>query len=219
MRIIKNILNFEQNRVAPSSIVGASCARPLATTGRPYKSSGNLWSSEPFVNFEQNRAARMFLFFATLFAFSSFSYAEMAALSDTDMQEATGQEGISISMKLDFAEGSRISTQNPKNGNNWEVIDSVTGSIEAKQLRTELLDNYIGPKDNVDGVSAAQTVFPDEINFGSFKTRGIYLGTGKEVIRDADENITSNHNFFIGMEIDGSLKLPAQTKLTTFVVK
>lgn len=152
-------------------------------------------------------------------ALAAFSYAEMAELSDNDLQEATGQEGISISMKLDFAEGTRISSQNPEtDGNNWEVMDSITGSIEAKKLRTELLDNYRGPKDNADGVSAAQTIFPDEINFAKFKTRGIYLGEGKEVERDVNEKVTGNHNFYMGLEIDGSLKLPAQTKLTTFVV-
>lgn len=157
---------------------------------------------------------------ALVLAFVPLINAEMAELTDNDLQEATGQEGISISMKLDFAEGTRISSQNPKvDGDNWQVIDSITGSIEAKKLRTELLNDYIGPADNAEVVTAVQTIFPDEINFSEFKTKGIYLGKGENVERDSNNNVTSNHNFYMGLEIDGSLKLPAQTKLTTFVVK
>lgn len=153
-------------------------------------------------------------------ALTALSHAEMAELSDGDLQEATGQEGMSISMKLDFAEGTRISSQNPQlDANNWEVMDNITGSIEVKKLRVELKGDYTGPQNTGDAVSAMQTVMPDEINFDNFKTDGVYIGEGKEVTRNGEGHVTSNHNFYMGMEIDGSLKLPAQTKITTFVVK
>lgn len=151
---------------------------------------------------------------------TSVAWADMQELDESDLQQATGQEGISISMKLDFAEGSRISTQNPNtDGNNWQVIDNITGSIEAKQLRTELLDNYKGPNNNGLGVNAVQTVFPDEINFDSLHSDGIYLGAGEQVQRNSNGGVTSGHTFYMGLEIDGSLKMPSQTKLTTFVTQ
>ena len=163
----------------------------------------------------------------TLLLLTSFTFADMAELDDSDLQQATGQEGITISAKLDFATGTRISTQNSgakaselndiSNANNWEVIDNITGSIEAKGMKTDLLVSY-GKNSDGAGVSAAQTTLPEHIVFEDLHSDGLYVGPGASVTRDSTGKSTS-HNFIMGLEIDGTLNFPSQTKITTFVVK
>lgn len=165
------------------------------------------------------------VFFLSLFS-SGLAWADMQELTEEDLQQATGQEGITISAKLDFAEGTRISTINngvkrtgyinQANADNWQVLDNITGSIEAKGMKTDLLASY-GTDSNGSGVSAAQTTLPEKITFENFKTDGLYLGPGAEVTRDTQGK--TSHNFMLGLEIDGTLNLPTQTKITTFVVK
>lgn len=158
---------------------------------------------------------------------SSLALADMAELSDADLQQTTGQEGVSISLKLDFAEGTRISTRNeglnrsalirPADSDNWQVLENITGFIEAKDLRTDLVQNY-GSADGTGGKNATQTTLPAEVTFGELRIEGLYVGPGAEVTRDANGRVNS-HNFLMGLEIDGSLRFPNETKITTFVVQ
>lgn len=201
-------------------LVGAKLFREYCISHSPIRSA-------PTDKIGSYRKAPLTAALAVLLALTPITHADMQELTEEDLQQATGQEGITISAKLDFAEGTRISTINngvkrtdyinQANADNWQVLENITGSIEAKGIRTDLLASY-GTDSNGSGVSAAQTTLPEKITFEAFQTDGLYLGPGETVSRDGQGKVTS-HNFMLGLEIDGTLSMPAQTKITTFVVK
>lgn len=141
--------------------------------------------------------------------------ADMQPLDETELQQATGMQGIKQSAKLEFAQGTRLSFSNPDadyqnalpNGEHyWLVVDNITGSVEFKNMKTEYIGNY-GPNRNV---GAVVTTLPDTIEFDDFRTDGVYLGPGKQVSND--------HRFIMGVEINGKLELPAATTMTVFAI-
>lgn len=149
--------------------------------------------------------------------------ADMQPLDESELQEATGQQGIKMSAKLEFAPNTRLSFANPDadyknplpNGEHyWLVVDNLTGSVELKNMKTEYINDF-GPSKNV---GAVVTTLPESIEFNNLSTDGIYLGPGKEVIRNASNEVTSNHRFIMGLEINGKLELPAATTMTVFAI-
>lgn len=141
--------------------------------------------------------------------------ADMQPLDESELQNATGMQGISQSAKLEFAEGTRLSFSNPDanyknplpNGKHyWLVVDNITGSVEIKNLKTEFTGTF-GPNANV---GAVVTTLPEEIVFNEFKTDGVYLGP--------DKVVGENHRFIMGMEINGKLEFPAATTMTVFAI-
>lgn len=147
--------------------------------------------------------------------FSLTVAADMQPLDESELQEATGMQGISQSAKLDFAQGTRLSFSNPDadyknpppNGQHyWLVVNNLTGSVELKNMKTEYINDF-GPSKNV---GAVVTTLPESIEFDNLRTDGIYLGPGKEVGAD--------HRFILGLEINGKLELPAATTMTVFAI-
>lgn len=152
--------------------------------------------------------------------FSLTVAADMQPLDESELQEATGMQGIKQSAKLEFAEGTRLSFANPEANyrdeqDYWLVVDNITGSVEIKNMKTEFIGNY-GPNQNV---GAVVTTLPESIEFDNFRTDGVYLGIGKEVTRNASNEVTSNHRFVMGIEINGRLEMPAATTMTVFAIE
>src|SRR5690554_3643967 len=161
---------------------------------------------------------KSFALFASV-GLSVTAFADMQPLAEAELQEATGQQGINMSAKLEFAEGTRLSFANPEANykdeqDYWLVVDNITGSVEIKNMKTEFIGNY-GPYENV---GAVVTTLPESIEFDNFRTDGVYLGIGKEVTRNASNEVTSNHRFVMGIEINGRLEMPAATTMTVFAI-
>lgn len=136
----------------------------------------------------------------------------MQPLADDELQATTGQAGITVSARYEFGEGTRISYVNEDADYvdpqlYWLVIDNITGAIEFKNLKIDLISNF-GAAGNK---SAVQITLPETLTYTDFKTDGVYLGPGKEVSND--------HRFIMGIEIDGQLQFPAQTTMNIFSLR
>lgn len=150
--------------------------------------------------------------FTLLMILSSAVCADMAELDDSQMQQETGQSGITISARADFNTGTRISYSNEDadyldQQDYWLVVDNITGSIELKGLKIDLISDF-GPSGNK---GAVQLTLPDSVEFDKFKTDGLYMSDSKEV--------NAGSRFLMAVEIDGSLQMPAQTTVTIFSVQ
>src|SRR5690554_3790143 len=115
---------------------------------------------------------KSFALFASV-GLSVTAFADMQPLAEAELQEATGQQGINMSAKLEFAEGTRLSFANPEANykdeqDYWLVVDNITGSVEIKNMKTEFIGNY-GPYENV---GAVVTTLPESIEFDNFRTDG-----------------------------------------------
>ncbi len=135
--------------------------------------------------------------------------AELSELNETELQETSGQSGITLSARVEFDEGTRISYTNDDadylDGQDyWLIIDNLTGAIEMKGLRLDLVSDF-GPSGNE---GALQWTLPDEIIFDELKTDGIYMSSGRET--------DSSSRFLLGVEVDGSLQFPASTTMSIF---
>ena len=157
---------------------------------------------------------KSFALFASV-GLSVTAFADMQPLAEAELQEATGQQGINMSAKLEFAPNTRLSFANPDadyknpppNGQHyWLVVNNLTGSVELKNMKTEYINDF-GPSKNV---GAVVTTLPESIEFNDLRTDGIYLGPGKEV--------GANHRFILGLEVNGKLELPAATTMTVFAI-
>lgn len=136
-----------------------------------------------------------------LFA-SAGCWAEMLPMDESELERLTGQAGITLSAKADFDSGTRISYANKDADyidpvEYWLVIDELTGSIELKDLQIDIVNNF-GPARNK---GAIQITMPNEIVAEELKVEGIYVGPG--------EIKGNNHQFLLGVEIDGTLSMPA----------
>lgn len=156
--------------------------------------------------------------------------AGMAPLTEDDLNEISGQAGITLSARAELNTGSRVSFSNENvqadhydaNGNyittgkppaNWLVVDDITGAIELRDLDIDLISG-IGPNSDK---TALQVTLPDSIKIESLKTRGVYLGRKPEVSYD-NAGKSNSHLFLLGLELDGQLSLPADTKINIFPV-
>lgn len=137
-----------------------------------------------------------------LLSVSTMSWAEMKPMDEAELEELSGQAGITLSAKADFAAGTRISYTNKDadykdSTEYWLVIDELTGSLELQDLQIDIVNDF-GPAKNK---GAVQITLPTKIVADKLKTEGIYVGPG--------ETKSSNHQFLLGVEIDGTLSLPA----------
>ena len=142
------------------------------------------------------------------------SLAEMSELSEEELQSANGQAGITLSARVEFDEGTRISYTNEgadylDGQDYWLVIDNLTGAIEFKGLEIDLVNDF-GPSGTA---GAIQWTMPDEVIFDEFKTDGVYMST-ENVVTD-----TNNARFVMGVEIDGTLQFPAETTMSIFATQ
>ncbi|MBE0482321.1 MAG: hypothetical protein IBX52_02365 [Bacterioplanes sp.] len=136
----------------------------------------------------------------------------MQPLADDELQATTGQAGMTVSARYEFGEDTRVSYVNEDadyvdTQRYWLVIDNITGAIEFKNLKIDLISNF-GAAGNK---SAIQITLPETLTYSEFKTDGVYLGPGKEVSND--------HRFIMGLEIDGQLQFPAQTTMNIFSLR
>lgn len=172
--------------------------------------------------------------------------AELAPLTEDDLNQVSGQAGITISARAELASGTRVSFSNENiqadhydaSGNyiepdydsegrqlktgkppaNWLVVDDITGAIELSNLDIDVISG-VGPDSDK---TALQVTLPDFIDVDSLKTRGLYLGNTPEVSYvDKDDPVSdsSSHLFLLGLEIDGRLSMPANTKVNIFPVE
>lgn len=137
----------------------------------------------------------------TLFA-STACWADMKPLDEDELQQLSGQAGITLSAKADFATGTRISYTNKDadfkdQTEYWLVINELTGGIELKDLKIDIVNDF-GPAKNK---GAIQITLPSEIVAEDLKVEGVYVGPG--------EIKGNNHQFLLGVEIDGTLSMPA----------
>lgn len=142
----------------------------------------------------------------------SFVRAEMSELSEEELQGTSGQAGVTLSARAEFDTGTRISYTNEDaeyaDGQDyWLVIDNITGAIEVKGLKIDLVSDF-GPTGNA---GAIQWTMPDEVIFDEFKTDGLYMSSEKV------KNTSSR--FLMSVEMDGSLQFPAQTTMSVFATK
>lgn len=154
------------------------------------------------------------------------AYADMQPMNEAELESTNGQQGITQSYRVEFTEGTRISYANPdaqyKNpppggGHYWLVIDNITGSLEYKNQKTDYISDF-GPQKNV---GAVRTTMAEEVTFDNFKTKGVYLGAGKEVTRSAAGAVTSGHQYIMGLEINGTLQYgntQGGTTMTVFAI-
>lgn len=152
---------------------------------------------------------KKYSFLMLFYALSAHS--EMALLDDEALSDQTGQTGITLSARAEFGTGTRISYNNTDASyvdptEYWLVVDELTGAIEIKGLKLDLINNF-GPTQNK---SALQWTMPEEVIFDELKTEGIYVGPGRTV--------GASHQFIMGIEMDGELSMPAQTKINIFPV-
>ena len=62
--------------------------------------------------------------------------------------------------------------------------------------KTDYISDF-GPQKNV---GAVRTTMAEEVTFDNFKTKGVYLGAGKEVTRSAAGAVTSGHQYIMGLK-------------------
>lgn len=142
---------------------------------------------------------------------SSHAIAELTPLADAELTDMYGQTGITVSARAELGEGTRISYQNSDaeyefEGDYWLILDDITGSIEFKNLQVDLVSDagVTGQK------SALRVTLPEEVKIKNLKVGGVYLGVGREK--------TNDHQFLLAPEINGTLKMPSQTKATLFAL-
>src|SRR5690606_29032406 len=81
---------------------------------------------------------------------SSVSYAGMSELNEAEMQQASGQAGITLSAGMEFDTGTRISYTNEdaeyddNSKEYWLVLDNMTSGVEFKNMKIDLVNNF-GP--------------------------------------------------------------------------
>jgi len=147
---------------------------------------------------------------------TSFSaFAELKPLAEDELQAQTGQTGITISSKIEFGEDTRISYHTPEGSfadpqETWLVINQLTGSIEMKGLKVDL-ESGLGPQADK---SAVVVTLPEEIIVDSLATDGVYVGLTEDV--DTSPANSGQHVFLMGLELDGVLSMPAETKINIF---
>ncbi|QQD20907.1 hypothetical protein GJQ54_03580 [Oceanospirillaceae bacterium ASx5O] len=144
---------------------------------------------------------------------SSAAYGGMSELNEAEMQQASGQAGITLSAGMEFDTGTRISYTNEdaeyddNSKEYWLVLDNMTGGVEFKNMKIDLVNNF-GPSGTA---GAIQVTLPEEVNFDELSVEGVYLGPGKTV--------TAEHQFIMGVDIDGQLQFPAETRMNIFAIK
>lgn len=149
------------------------------------------------------------------------SNAEMKPLTDSVLSSQSGQAGLTINARVDLGSESKFIYTNTSGktldnatvaDTSYFILDEITGAIELKGLKLDLISNL-----NNSGKSALQWTMPNEIKADNFKTSGIYAASAKlESGKVVPDNASST--FLLGVELNGTLTLPAETKLSVFVV-
>lgn len=144
------------------------------------------------------------------------SYAELRPISDDVLNEVSGQSGITLNAKVILGNESSIVFTNTSGKTKatataaetgYLIIDELQGAIEFEGLALDLVSDLKNS-----GKSALQWSLPSKIKATNLKTTGIYVSSTENV----NPGVTST--FLMGMELNGELSLPANTKVSLFIV-
>ena len=156
------------------------------------------------------------------------SVAEMQVIDDAMLDEVSGQAGLTINARIKVGDeadskfssftyentSGKAKTEASVADTSYFIVDKLSGAIEMKGLQLDLISDL-----NKSGKSALQWTLPKEIKAENFKTAGIYAASAKEetpggeIVPDND-----SRTFLLGVELNGTLTLPAETKISVFVV-
>lgn len=161
-----------------------------------------------------------FLFFVTSSFFLVCScFAELIPVGDEVLDDISGQSGITLNAKVNL--GSETSfvftnTSGKKKADastseiGYLIVDEIQGSLEFEGLSFDLITDLKNT-----GKSALQFTLPKSIKATNLKTTGIYISSTEEVNPDSGVNTST---FLMGLELNGTLSLPASTQVSLFVV-
>jgi hypothetical protein len=144
------------------------------------------------------------------------SFAELVPVSDNVLDEVLGQSGITLNAKVILGDESSFIFTNTSGKTKADataaetgylIVDEIQGAIEFEGLGFDLVSDLKNS-----GKSALQWTLPKKIKATNFKTTGIYISSTEEV------NPGSTSTFLMGLKLNGELSLPANTKISMFVV-
>lgn len=153
----------------------------------------------------------------TMLLVPTLANAEMIGMKDKELQTVNGQSGITVNARLDFGEGTRVSFSTdhdnidydpnsvPSNTRTWLVFNELTGGIEFEGLKIDLTDTF-GPNQSEEAIVVT---LPERIEFNQLDIEGLYLADS-EIVTGGDDR------YIMGLSLDGSLYLPASTKVNVF---
>lgn len=160
-----------------------------------------------------------FIFFvASLSLFVSSSFAELIPVTDNMLENVSGQSGITLNAKVILGDESSFIFTNTSGKTKADataaetgylIVDKIHGEIEFEGLSMDLLSDLKNS-----GKAAIQWTLPQEIKATNFKTEGVYISSTEEVNPGGSNTST----FLMGLELNGTLSLPANTQISLFVV-
>jgi hypothetical protein len=153
------------------------------------------------------------LFIALLLS-SNLIHADLVAVDDEKLTEISGQSGITLNAKIVLGDETSFIYTNTSGetkadadvlDTSYLIINGIEGSLEIEGLKLDLISDL-----NNSGKSALQWTLPSKIVATDLQTEGIYASTTKEVSDTTSTFLTSIH-------MNGTLLLPAETKISAFV--
>ncbi len=143
-----------------------------------------------------------------------YSHAELIPVSDDALNNVSGQSGITLNAKVILGDESSFvftNTLGKKKADatsaetSYFIVDNIQGELEMEGLALDLISDL-----KKSGKSALQWTLPKKITAKNLKTTGIYASS--------TESVDSASTFLLGVELNGELSLPANTKISLFVV-
>jgi hypothetical protein len=139
------------------------------------------------------------------------SFAELVPVSDNVLDEVLGQSGITLNAKVILGDESSFIFTNTSGKTKADATAAETGYLIVDEIQGAIGFDLVSDLKN-SGKSALQWTLPKKIKATNFKTTGIYISSTEEV------NPGSTSTFLMGLKLNGELSLPANTKISMFVV-
>ncbi|MCJ2359195.1 hypothetical protein IPC1339_23945 [Pseudomonas aeruginosa] len=153
--------------------------------------------------------------------FSASAGAELRSLGDSDLDDVVGQAGISISASLNLQEnpsqtrcaggcGARLAIQPAGSGNNYLVIDDISGKFSFDEVTLDVVtikDGFGG-----DGAAFNRPVLRVGLKDTSFQDLRFTIA-GANKARGTDPGLVQTK--LVSARIDGTLKLQGNVNIFT----
>ncbi|MFU7187740.1 DUF6160 family protein [Pseudomonas aeruginosa] len=153
--------------------------------------------------------------------FSASAGAELRSLGDSDLDDVVGQAGISISASLNLQEnpsqtrcaggcGARLAIQPAGSGNNYLVIDEISGKFSFDEVTLDVVtikDGFGG-----DGAAFNRPVLRVGLKDTSFQDLRFTIA-GANKARGTDPGLVQTN--LVSARIDGTLKLQGNVNIFT----
>lgn len=144
---------------------------------------------------------------------SSLSFGELVEIKDENLMMVRGKSGVTLNAKVVLGPESNLiytNTSGKRKGTSgalesYLIVDKIQGAVEVKGLKLDLVGDL-----NNSGKSALQWTLPEKIVATDLKTEGVYASTTKSVT-------PSTSTFLTSVQMNGTLLLPAETKISVFV--